>query len=284
VRYVAPTSVVEASELLASTEDARVFAGATDILPQAALGRHLPSLLVDLKRIPRLSSVEYNGSWIIGAATPVARIAENDRFRAHFLGLTEAMRLIGSDQIQSRASLGGNLCNASPAADSGPSLVANQARVVIAGLAGERTIPIEELVVGPGRTSLALGEFVVEFIVDTPPPQSGDAYLRFTPRTEMDIAVVGVAARMTVAESGECTKVSVVLGAVAPTTVSVDAASEIMLEKPLTDQVLDEMAQAAREACQPITDKRGTREYRIHLAGVLTRRAVRAATQRAVGA
>jgi len=282
VPYIAPASVDEACQILAANPHSRVFAGATDLLPQAKAGRALPELLIDLKTIPRLVSLSADDSrWTIGAATPAAALANDRELTAELPGLVEAVALIGSDQIQSRASLGGNLCNASPAADTGPSLVVNDATAVIASMAGERTISVDDLTLGPGRTSLGEGEFVIEFVVERPAPRVADAYLRFTPRTEMDIAVVGAAARIGLAESGECTSAAVVLAAVAPTTVRVDGIAELLVGHPIDAGRLEAAAALSRDAGDPIDDKRGTREYRRHLAGVLTRRALGAAAERA---
>lgn len=269
--------------MLASTPSVRVAAGCTDIIPQARAGRPLPPLLVDIKRIPRLTDLNEGEEWVVGAAAPAARVVSDEAFRGAFPGLAEGFALIGSDQIQSRASLGGNLCNASPAADTGPSMIVNGARAVIASPSGTRAIPVSELMVGPGRTSLAEGEFVVEFRLDAPRPRQADAYLRFTPRTEMDIAVVGAAARVSLDESGACDDVSVTLGAVGPRVVSVPGISEALAGRRIDDDALEEAAALGRSVCNPIDDKRGTIEYRTHLAGVLTKRAIRLATARAGG-
>ena len=192
MRYAAPTSVAEVVELLDSEPGAQVFAGATDLVPQMRAGRPEPSVAIALKKIPRLSDVSLDdGIWRIGAATPTSDLTANAALAAELPGLVYAGGLIGSDQIQNRASLGGNLCNASPAADSVPSLVVNDARAVVAGPGGERTVRVIDIPTGPGRTSLRPGEFVVEFLIDRPPPRTSDAYLRLIPRTEMDIAIAG---------------------------------------------------------------------------------------------
>jgi CO/xanthine dehydrogenase FAD-binding subunit len=284
VTYVAPVTVDEVRALLASNPDARVFAGATDVLPQSKAGRPLPATLIDLKRIPRLTRISVeDGTWTIGAAASAVRVCADAALRSEYPGIVEAMALIGSDQIQSRATLGGNLCNASPAADTGPALRVNGARVVVASLSGERIIPVAELTEGPGRTSLGAGEFVVEFLLDRIGPRRSDAYLRFTPRTEMDIAVVGAGARVTLDESGRCSDAAVVLGAVAPTTVDVEGIAETLVGTTLDEDVLDRAAELSRMSCQPIDDKRGTKEFRVHIAGVLTKRALRTAAVRAGG-
>lgn len=283
MRYAAPTTVEEATEVLGSVPGARVFAGATDVMPQTRAGRPLAELMVDLKRIPRLTQITGGDQWIIGAAAPAARIAGHPEFRAAFPGLAEATALIGSDQVQNRASLGGNLCNASPAADTGPSLSVNRAIAVIASPDGERRVPVSEITTGPGRTSLAEGEFIVEFVLDNPGPRTADAYQRFTPRTEMDIAVVGAASSVTLAESGEIADAAIVLGAVAPTTVEVEGVASILAGKRLDDDLADELAAAAIEVCNPIDDKRGTADFRRKVAGVLVKRTMATAVARAEG-
>ena len=282
MNYQAPTSVEEAAELLAADADARVFAGATDWIPQLRAGRDEPSTLVDLKRIPRL--VEHgksDGSWTIGAATPTSALTADADLSADLPGLVESAGLIGSDQIQNRASLGGNLCNASPAADSVPALIVNDAQAVVASGDGTRTVAVADIVTGPGSTSLGAGEFVVEFEVASPPAKTADAYLRFIPRTEMDIAVVGAAARVTLDDDGNCTSAAIALAAVAPTVVRVPAAEEALAGSAIDDETLEAVAAAASEACNPIDDKRGTKEFRRQVAGVLAKRAVLIAVERA---
>ena len=283
MKYTAPRTIEETCELLAANPGARVFAGATDMLPQAKAGRALPDLLIDLKRIPRLVETSRGDEWVIGAAAPASAVTSDPDFRTDFPGIAEGFALIGSDQIQNRATLGGNLCNASPAADSGPAMVVNEARAVIASTAGMRTIPVSELMVGPGRTSLAAGEFVVEFVLTRPEGGRSDAYLRMTPRTEMDIAVVGAAARATLDESGMCTDASVALGAVAPTVVMVDGIADALVGRVIDDAALEEIATLSRAVCRPIDDKRGTKQYRTQVAGVLAKRAMAIAVSRAGG-
>ena len=268
--------------LLAGDPEARVFAGATDLVPQMRAGRPEPSVAIDLKRISRLTDVTLtDGTWRIGAAAPTADLTANAALAADLPGLVYAGGLIGSDQIQNRASLGGNLCNASPAADSVPSLVVNDARAVVAGPDGERTVAVVGVPTGPGQTSLAPGEFVVEFEIDRPPARTSDAYLRLIPRTEMDIAIVGAAARIRLDADGNCSDASIALGAVAPTVVLVPAASGALVGRPITDDVLAQVAEACAEAANPIDDKRGTITYRRQVAGVLAKRAVLEAAGRA---
>ena len=229
VIYQAPTSIEEAVALLASHPGAQVFAGATDLIPQIQGGRPEPSVAVDLKRIPQTGMLEKeNGYWRVGAAVPAVRLTAHLGLVAAFPGLVEGTGLIGSDQIQGRATLGGNLCNASPAADSVPPLVVLEATAVIAGPDGVRSAPVSEVVIGPGATSLGHAEFITEFRIPAPARGSSDAYERFIPRTEMDIAVVGAATRVKLDEQGRCRQATVVLGAVAPTVVEVTAAPQIL--------------------------------------------------------
>jgi carbon-monoxide dehydrogenase medium subunit len=278
---LAPTSVEEVTAALAAGP-ARVFAGATDVIPQSRSGRPLAETMIDLKKIDRLMSIEEQDThWVIGAAVPTVRLTENAAFTEQFPGLSEAAGLIGSDQVQSRASLGGNLCNASPAADSVPALVVNGARAVVVGQSGSRTVPVVEIVTGPGRTSLAPDEIVVEFEVDKPTGATADAYLRLIPRTEMDIAVVGAGARIALAPDGTVSEATVALGAVAPTVVVVDVSA--LVGRAIDDEALAAVAAAASAACNPIDDKRGTIHYRTKVAGVLAKRAVTTAAERAGG-
>ena len=282
MKYVAPSSVEEATSLLSSSPSAQVFAGATDVVPQLRAGRPAPEVLVDLKKIEELVSVANDGDkWTVGAATPTANLTEDEAFSEEFPGLAEAAGLIGSDQIQNRSSLGGNLCNGSPAADSVPAMVVNGARAVVAGPNGTRVLDVAEVVTGPGQTSLAADEFIVEFEIDRIPARTGDAYLRMIPRTEMDIAVVGAGARITLAEDGSIEHAALALAAVAPTVVRVPDAEAALVGNTADYETLSAVADAASEACDPIDDKRGTVAYRKQVAGVLAKRAVLIAIERA---
>lgn len=289
MNYLAPATVEEATELLASTPAAKVFAGATDVIPQIRAGRPEPEALIDLKGIEQLTTISADeDQWTIGAAVPTVRLTENAELAAEFPGLVEAAGLIGSDQIQSRCSLGGNLCNASPAADSVPAMIINGMRAVIASGSGTRTVAVADIVTGPGSTSLAQGEFIVEFELDRRPANTGDAYLRMIPRTEMDIAVVGAGVRVTLDDTGTCTEASVVLGAVAPTAVAVPDGAAALVGQNLSGEIvkdaIDALTAAASAACNPIDDKRGTIAYRRQVAGVLAKRAAIAAAARATAA
>ena len=282
--YHAPDSVQGAIALLTGDPSARVMGGGTDLIVQMRSGRVAPSAVVDLKRIAGISGVrEQDGGFAIGAATPCTALKQHAGLVAAWPGVVEAANLIGSVQVRNRATMAGNLCNASPAADSVPALVAAGATVVVAGPGGERVVPVQDIPQGPGRTALAAGEFVVEIRLPARPAGGGDAYLRSTPRTEMDIAVVGAGVSLVLDDSGTCTAARVALGAVAPTVVLVEAAGAALLGSRLDDAALDRMVEAVRAACRPIDDKRGTAAYRTDMAGVLVRRAVAIAHARAGG-
>jgi CO/xanthine dehydrogenase FAD-binding subunit len=281
--YTAPSTVEEAVRALAGAAgSAKVLSGGTDLLVQLRSGRAKPALIVDTKKIPGISGIsERDGAFVIGAATSGAVIGECEPLKRAWPGVVEAANLIGSTQIQGRASLAGNLCNGSPAADSVPALIAARATCVVAGPNGRREVPVETIVTGPGRTSLRPDEFIVAFHLPKRPPRSGDAYLRFIPRTEMDIAVVGAGVSVTLDAKGACTDARVVLGAVAPTAVLVADAATALIGRTLDETALAGLDQAARRACKPIDDKRGTIAYRTKVAGVMARRAATIAYERA---
>jgi len=281
--YAAPSTVEEAvGALAAASGAAKVLSGGTDLLVQLRSGRVRPDLIVDTKRIPDISGIrERDGGFTIGAATPGAVIGECAALREAWPGIVEAANLIGSTQIQGRASLAGNLCNASPAADSVPALIAARATCVVAGANGRREVAVESIVTGPGRTSLGRDELIIEFRLPKRPPRSADAYLRFIPRTEMDIAVVGAGVSVTLDGAGICTDARVVLGAVAPTALLVADAAAALIGRALDATALAALDEVARHACKPIDDKRGTIAYRTKVAGVLARRAATIAYERA---
>jgi len=283
--YAAPTSVDDAVKLLAGTSGlAKVLSGGTDLLVQLRSGRLKPDLIVDTKKIPGIIGIrEENGGFVIGAATPGAVVEAHAGMKAAWPGVVEALDLIGSTQVQGRCSLAGNLCNASPAADSVPAMFAAGAVCVVVGPKGKREVPVEQIPTGPGRTSLAKDEFVLEIKFPPRPARSGDAYLRFIPRTEMDIAVVGCGVNVTLDANGVCTAARVALGAVAPTVLLVPDAAAALVGHTLDEATLAKLDAAAQAAAKPISDKRGTVEYRIKVAGVLARRAAAIAFDRASG-
>jgi len=285
--YAAPKTIAEAVALLAEHgERARVLAGGTDIIVQVREGRRDLDLLVDVKRIPELNELTLDArqGLRIGAAVPCYRITEQRDIPRAYPGIVDAVSLIGGVQIQSRASVGGNLCNASPAADTIPALIAYEAVCILAGPEGTREVPVEKFCTAPGRNVLARGELLVSLRVPPPRAGSGAAYLRFIPRNEMDIAVVGAGVALTLdATRSRCTAARVALAAVAPTPLLVPEAGAALVDGPLSENLLEKAAQAARAAARPISDMRGDADYRRHLAGVLTRRALQAALVRAKG-
>jgi carbon-monoxide dehydrogenase medium subunit len=285
LRYEAPRTIEEAVvELSKGNGDARVLAGGTDLIVQMRMNHTRPGVVVDVKRIPDLTRIEFDGATLrLGAAAPCAAIREHPEIARAFPGLFEAVELIGSEQIQGRASVGGNLCNASPAADSVPALIALEAECVVAGPKGSRTIPAESFVTAPGQNVLERGELLVELRVSVPPERSADAYLRFIPRTEMDIAVVGSGVCVTLGADGDCTSARIALGAVAPTAIRVPEAERAVVGTDLGPEALERAAAEASGAARPIDDLRGPAWYRRHLAGVLTRRALAIARDRARG-
>jgi carbon-monoxide dehydrogenase medium subunit len=282
IRYETPSSVAEAVGLMAADSGARVLAGGTDLLVQFRTGVRQPSAFVDVKRIPELMSIAIDDQGLrLGAAAPAAVIGEHGQLRRLWPGLAESVRLIGSTQIQGRGSVGGNLCNASPAADTTCALIVNRALCVIAGPNGERTVPVDTFCVGPGRTVLEPGELLVAVRVPHPAARTADAYLRLIPRTEMDIAVAGAGVSVTLDAAGVCTAARVAIGAVAPTALRVPEAEQALVGSSLDEAALKRAAAAASAAARPIDDKRGTASYRRTVAGVLTRRAAAIAAERA---
>jgi len=285
MRYESPGTIKEAVTLLAKAKGtARVLAGGTDLLVQMRVNQSEPDLVVDVKRITALRSVAAKGGGFrIGAAVTAAELGENAKLKKAWPGVVEAANLIGSTQVQGRATMAGNLCNASPAADSVPALVAAGAIANIVGPKGKRSLPVEKLAAGPGKTSLAKGEIVESISLPARKARSGDAYLRFIPRSEMDIAVVGVGVNLTLDAKGVCSAARVALGAVADRVLLVPAAAAALVGSRVDEQALARMAAAASAACRPIDDKRGTKEFRIKVAGVLAKRAAKKALERARG-
>ncbi len=283
LRYEAPDTLDAAVALLAGASgEARVLAGGTDLLVQLRADLIEPQLVVDVKKISELRTISAeDGGFRIGAAVTGAELGEHAEVGKAWPGVVEAVELIGSTQIQGRATIGGNLCNASPAADSVPALVAAGAVVSVAGPDGRREVPVEEIATGPGETSLAKGAIVVSILLPARPPRSGDAYLRFIPRTEMDIAVVGAGISLGLDEGGICTAARVALGAVAERVLLVPEAAEALIGTAVDEAALARLAEVASAACRPIDDKRGTKEYRVKVAGVLARRAALNALERA---
>jgi CO/xanthine dehydrogenase FAD-binding subunit len=283
ITYESPKSLAQALSLLsAAGEKGRLLAGGTDLLIQMRAGVRKPEQLIDAKSIPELQTLSFSAQdgLRIGAAVPCCRLIEDPAVRQHYPGLVEAAGLIGSVQIQSRCSLGGNLCNGSPAADTTPALIALGAICHVASSKGTRTVAVEDFVVSPGRTVLTADELLVEFRIPAPKPHSADCYQRFIPRNEMDIAVVGVGAAVTL-NGDTCTAARISLGAVAPTPLFAKEASASLVGKPLNESTIAAAAALAQQIAVPISDMRGTAEYRKHLVGVLTRRVLTTAAERA---
>jgi carbon-monoxide dehydrogenase medium subunit len=285
IRYVAPRSLDEAiGAFAAAGSAARIMAGGTDLLVQMRSGMVRPGLIVDIKKIGELTDIEEtaDGGFRIGAAVSGMALTDHARFGKVWPGVLEAVNLIGSKQVQGRASAGGNLCNGSPAGDSVPAMIAAGAIVTVQGPDGRREIRVEDVPAGPGRTNLKPGEILVGFALPPRPAGSSDAYLRMIPRTEMDIAVVGLAVSLTLRD-GVCTAARVGLGAVAPIALLVEPAAQALIGSKLDGAALEAAAAACRAACRPIDDKRGTIAYRTKTAGVLLKRTVAIAAQRAGG-
>ncbi|MCS5571427.1 MAG: xanthine dehydrogenase family protein subunit M [Pseudomonadales bacterium] len=285
VVYEAPDTIEAAVSLLAdATTPAMVLAGGTDLIIQTNASKDRELLFVDIKKITGMSAASLTESGLeLGPSMSCAEFTARDDIKAVFPGLVEAAYLIGSTQVQGRASVGGNLCNSSPAADTIPPLIANAAVCVIAHPKGERIVAVEDFVTGVGRNCLEKGELLKSIKVPQPAANTSDAYLRFIPRTEMDIAVAGAGVSVTLDDQGTCKAARVAIGAVAPTVLLVPDASTALVGSKLDDDALEAAAAAATAAASPINDRRGTIEFRQHVVGVLVKRATRIAADRAKG-
>lgn len=283
MQYYTPKSFSEAIEISMGAKGiTRFLAGGTDVLVQLRADILTPDVLIDIKKIPEVGDILQNsdGSWRIGAAVPGAQLNEHKDLKAQWPGVVEAMDLIGSTQVQGRATLVGNLCNGSPAADSVPALIAAGASVTIISPNGSRDVPVEDIPHSPGKTTLEKGELISAINLPKRNTNGGDAYLRLIPRTEMDIAVVGCGVNLSVKE-GIVSDARVSLGAVTAKVILVKEAADAIIGTNLDDKALTALSLAASAACKPINDKRGTIEYRTHVAGVLAKRAAQIAYKRA---
>lgn len=285
MRFESPDTIEQAVELLNTCDGiSRVLAGGTDVLVQLRLALVEPELIVDIKHIAGMRDITAeDGGFRIGAAVSGAEMGEHADLVALWPGVVEAMELVGSTQVQGRATLAGNLCNASPAADSVPAMVAANAVARIVGPNGTRECPVVEIPVGPSKTSLTKGEIITSIYLPARSDNSGDAYLRFIPRTEMDIAVSSAGVNLTIDGDGVVTQARVSLGAVAPTVLVVDDAAKAIVGTKLDDDVINALQAACSAACKPIDDKRGTVEFRTKTAGVMAKRAALIAYSRAGG-
>ena len=285
MKYQTPGTSKEAAVLMQGERgQAFVLAGGTDLMVRMK-GRFVePDLLVDIKHISAMQSIKKSATGFrIGAAVSAAEMGENTSLKKTWPGVVESANLIGSDQIQNRCTIAGNLCNASPAADAVPALIAAGAKVNVVGAQRRRTVAVESIITGPGTTSLRKGEVVEAITLPKRPPKSSDAYLRFTPRSEMDIAVVGAGVSLTLDRNLVIKSARVALGAVAPTPLLVPAAARAIVGTKLNKAALNALAEACSAACNPIDDKRGTIEFRTEVVGVLAQRAAKIAYKRARG-
>ncbi len=286
MRYEAPETLEKACQLLAAAEagHARILAGGTDLLVQIKTDVLDPAVIIDIKKIAEMRTISADGKGFkIGAAVTGAELKEHAALKAAWPGIVEAANLIGSTQVQGRATLGGNLCNGSPAADSVPALIAAGAKAQIVGPNGRRELLVEDVMIGVRKLALTKGEIIVSFTVPARQAHGGDAYLRFIPRTEMDIAVVGCGVGLVLDANGTCTAARLSLGAVAERPLLVAEAGKALIGTKVDAAAMDAAAAAASAACRPIDDKRGTKEFRIKVAGVLARRTIQIALDRAHG-
>ncbi len=285
--YMAPKSAEEVITLLAyKNGDARILCGGTDLLVQLREGRRKAGLVIDIKNIPELTQITFDSQHglRIGAAASCHEICNDSNVRKYYPGLVDGIRLIGGVQIQNRASVGGNLCNASPAADATPALIIHEASCNITGPNGSRVLPVEEFCISPGQNALQAGEFLLSISVPPPKERFGAHYLRFIPRNEMDIAVVGAGASVVLDENGKrFVSARIALGAVAPTPLLASDAGAFLAGRDFTRENVKEAARLAQSIARPITDLRGTAEHRQHLCAVLVERALIKAIERAGG-
>ncbi len=283
MQYASPLSATQAVDLLLQEPGtSRVLAGGTDIIVQLKAEMLEPDLLLDIKRIPGMSDItQDSGGYRIGAAVSGAELGEHDGIKALWPGVVEAVELIGSTQVQGRATMVGNLCNASPAADSIPAMIAAGAIARVIGPDGERDCPVQDIPLAPGRNSLARGEFITSVLLPARPANASDAYLRFIPRTEMDIAVASAGVSLVFDDAGNCTQARIAIGAVAATVLLVEQAAKCLLGTRLDPGALQQMGDACSAAASPIDDKRGTVEFRRDVVAVLAKRAAKIAQKRA---
>ncbi|MCH2325374.1 MAG: xanthine dehydrogenase family protein subunit M [Pseudomonadales bacterium] len=285
MKYQTPSTTKEAATFIKRAKGkAFVLAGGTDLMVRMKSGFIEPDLVVDIKQISAMQSITKSATGFrIGAAVSAAEMGENTALKKAWPGVVESANLIGSDQIQNRCTIAGNLCNASPAADAVPALIAAGAKANVVGPQRRRTVAVEKIITSPGKTSLSKGEIVESITLPKRAPRSGDAYLRFIPRSEMDIAVVGAGVNLVLDNNSVVKSARVALGAVAPTPLLVPDAAKAIIGTKLNKAALTKLADACSAACSPIDDKRGTVEFRTEVAGVLARRAARIAYKRAGG-
>jgi carbon-monoxide dehydrogenase medium subunit len=277
-----PESLDDCLRLLAQRgPETRLLAGGTDLLPQMKNGVVIPKRVIDLSGVARVKILECDAKGLrIGSAVPARQVELDTRVRDTYTAVAESAALLGSVQVRNLASVGGNICNAAPSADMAPPLIAMEAQAVIAGPKGERRVPLSDFFTGVRKTVVGPDELLVEIFVPAPGPHSGGCYIRHTPRRELDIAVVGVSSQVTIA-NGVCAKARIALAAVAPTPVRATAAEAALEGKPLTPELIERAADLAGQAAKPISDQRGSADFRRHLVRVLTRRTLTTALARA---
>jgi CO/xanthine dehydrogenase FAD-binding subunit len=273
--YACPATLEEAVAAM-QADGARALAGGTDLIPQLREGRREAAQVVDLKRIPELTSISTraDGSLVLGAAASASNIARHAAVASAYPAVAGSAQLIGSLQVQNRASLGGNICNAAPSADAVPALICHQARARIAGPGGERQETLEDFIRGPGKTSLGQGEVLVSIALPPTPPRSAAKYLRFTPRREMDIAIAGAAAWIRLGADGRIAEARIVLASVGPKPIRATSAERKLLGEPPASALFEAAGKLAASDAQPISDTRGSADYRRTLIAVLTARAL----------
>lgn len=277
-----PESLDDCLRLLAQRgPETKLLAGGTDLLPQMKNSVVMPKRVIDLSGVARVKVLECDAKGLrIGAAVPARQVEQDPRVREGYAAVAESAALLGSVQVRNLATVGGNICNAAPSADMAPPLVALEAQAVIAGPKGERRVPLSDFFTGVRKTVVGPDELLVEIFVPAPGPHSGGCYIRHTPRRELDIAVVGVASQVTIA-NGVCAKARISLAAVAPTPVRATAAEAALEGKPLTPELIERAADLAGQAAKPISDQRGSADFRRHLVRILTRRTLTTALARA---
>jgi carbon-monoxide dehydrogenase medium subunit len=276
--FKAPATLAEALSVLAEAKgEARCLAGGSDLIDQIRGGRKTPSIVVDVKRIPELTRLEYTAQGLyVGAAVPCARIYNNPQVKERYPILAQATALVGDVKIQNRAGIGGNLCNAAPSADTAPAVIVLGGIAQIASRRGNRQVPVEQFMTGPGRNCLEPDELLVAITIPTPAANSAGCYLRLTPRNEMDIAVAGVGALIVSDGRGRCKEARIALGAVAPTPVRAREAESFLAGKALNDANIERASEEAKKAAKPISDIRSSAEYRVDMVAALTRKTLRA--------
>jgi xanthine dehydrogenase FAD-binding subunit len=283
--YAAPATLKEAAALLASANGkAKILAGGTDIIVQLREGLREADLVVDVKKIPELMELSYSPAkgLRLGASVPCYRIYDSAEISKAYPALTDAAHIVGGWQIQSRASVGGNLCNSSPAADTIPALIAHGVTAVIAGPKGQREVKVEQFCTGPGKNVLQPGELLVTLVFPPPGQHAASAYERFIPRNEMDIAVAGAGSWLQLSSDGQTVeRARIGLCAIAPTPQLAEEASNWLAGQPATEDIFARAGELATQVASPITDMRGTAEYRMHLVGVLVKRTLLKAAERA---